>query len=101
MAPRLELHNLLEKILGSTNVYYQPPENIQMQYPAIVYYRDRIQTVNANNQPYKHDNRYHVVHIDRRPDSEVPDELAKLPMTRHTQVFTTDNLNHNVFRLYY
>lgn len=101
MAPRLELQNLLEALLGSRNVYFQPPENIQMNYPAIVYYRDRIAAEYGDNISYLKNNRYHVAHIDRSPDSEVPDKLAGLPMSSHSAAYTADNLNHNVFSIYY
>jgi len=33
MGTRLELQNLLENILGSRNVYFQPPENLKLNYP--------------------------------------------------------------------
>ena len=41
---RLELHEILCTILGSRNVYFQPPESIKMNYPAIVYGLDDMQT---------------------------------------------------------
>ena len=40
MARRLELQNLLANLLGTNNVYFQPPPTVQMEYPAIVYHRD-------------------------------------------------------------
>ena len=40
---REELHELLVSVLGSRNVYFQPPESIRMQYPAIVYARNNMQ----------------------------------------------------------
>ena len=30
MAPRLELDQILRDILGSANVYFQPPESVKM-----------------------------------------------------------------------
>ena len=42
MRTRLDLQKLLEKTLGSRNVYFQPPPNVQMEYPAIVYKRRKI-----------------------------------------------------------
>lgn len=101
MDRRLEFHEILKGVLGSENVYYQPPKNIQMQYPAIVYHRDRIESEYGNNLPYKKDNRYTVMYIDRRPDSVIPDKLADLPMSSHSAAYTADNLSHNVFSIYY
>ena len=37
MKTRLELDEELVKILGSKNVYFQPPESLKLNYPAIVY----------------------------------------------------------------
>ena len=34
MASRLELQSKFEELLGSRNVYYQPPESIKMSYTA-------------------------------------------------------------------
>ena len=40
MASRLELQDTLETILESRNVYFNPPESIKMNYPAIIYKLD-------------------------------------------------------------
>lgn len=101
MAPRLDLQELLVEILDSDNVYFQPPSNVQMKYPCIVYSRDSILAIYAENSPYKVDNRYSVTVIDRDPDSEIPDKIAKLPLCRHDRFYTADNLNHNVFTLFF
>jgi len=44
MAPRLELQEVLESLLGSRNVYFQPPLNLKMNYPCIIYKRDDAET---------------------------------------------------------
>ena len=49
MASRLNLHNELIKMLGTNNVYYQPPESIKMKYPAIVYSKSNIRSTFAND----------------------------------------------------
>lgn len=96
-----ELNDILQEILGSSNVYFQPPADIFMDYPAIVYQRDRIWTEYASNMPYAHRDRYQVTHISRNPVDSTPDKLKKLPMTRFMSYFTKDNLNHNVFSIYF
>lgn len=101
MGQRLELQNLLETILGSENVYFQPPANIQMQYPAIVYKLDDISTEFANNFPYQRSKRYQVTIIDRNPDTEIPERIAVLPMCLFSRRFVANNLNHDVFNLYF
>lgn len=98
---RLKLQSLLESILGSSNVYFQPPPNVRMQYPAIVYSHDDTQTTFANNAPYNHTKRYQVMVIDRNPDSAIPDKIAMLPKCRFSRFYTANNLNHEVFNLFF
>ncbi len=101
MAPRLQLQELLEFVLGSNQVYFQPPPTIQMKYPAIVYKRDYAETDFADNVPYRHMKRYQVTVIDRDPDSPVPDKLAVLPYCTFNRHYPASNLNHDVFNLYF
>lgn len=98
---RLSLQSLLETLAGSDNVYFQPPANVQMQYPAIVYERDAANTEFAGNSPYRYTKRYQVTVIDGNPDSDIPDKVARLPMCTFNRHFTADNLNHDVFDLYF
>lgn len=101
MAPRLALQALLEAIVGTDNVYFQPPSNVQIKYPCIVYKRDTAETVFADNNPYRYTKRYQVTVIDRNPDSDIPDKVAALPMCTMARFYTADNLNHDVFTLYF
>ena len=39
MASRLNLQDKLEEVLGSKQVYFQPPESLKLKYPCIVYSR--------------------------------------------------------------
>lgn len=101
MAQRLDLHNILIGILGSNNVYFQPPPSIDMQYPCIVYKRDFADTDFADNKPYKHVKRYQVTVIDANPDSDIPQKVAALPTCIFERFFTADNLNHDVYKLFF
>lgn len=101
MGSRLELQTLLEEVLGSRNVYFQPPSNIHMKYPAIVYSRGRIVNDYANDNVYRQSLSYELTVIDADPDSEIVTKISKLPMCRHDRHFKSDNLNHDVFTLYY
>lgn len=101
MASRLQLQTMLEQLLGSRNVYYNPPESIRMKYPAIVYSRDRIDTTRANNAVYSLHNGYSLTYIDEDPDNEMVDKIASLPRCRFDRSFVSDNLNHYTFTIYY
>lgn len=101
MGSRLELQNLLESILGSRNVYYQPPESIKIKYPAIIYSRNNIDNNFADDIVYMQNHTYQIIVIDANPDSEIVNKLSKLPMCRYNRHYTSDNLNHDVFILNY
>lgn len=100
MVQRLDFQEMLELLLGSPNVYFQPPSNLQLQYPCVIYHRDTADTAFAGNMPYRYTKRYLLTYIDRNPDSPFPDKLAKLPYCVFDRFYTADNLNHDVFRLY-
>lgn len=101
MDRRLLLQTLLEGILGSRNVYFQPPESVVLRYPAIVYNRDYQLSQHANNSPYHQRKRYQVTYIDQNPDSGVPDKLTSLPMSTFVRHFTAAQLNHDIIDLYF
>ena len=101
MGTRLELNALLKTLLGSNNVYFQPPSSISMSYPCIVYQRDYITTRFANNSPYLHKNRYKITVIDKDPDSSIPAKIGKLDMCSFDRHYVADNLNHDVYTLYF
>lgn len=101
MAQRSELQSLLESILDSEHVYFQPPTNVALIYPCIIYKRDLTQTDFADNGPYKRMKRYQVTVIDRDPDSAIPEKVADLPLCIFIRFYTVDNLNHDVFNLFF
>ena len=101
MATRFELQSKLEELLGNENVYYKPPESKKMEYPAIRYSKSKIESRNADNKKYSKLNRYELVVIDRKPDNEVIDKLLELPYCSHVQSYPSDNLQHDVFTLYF
>lgn len=101
MGRRLDLQGILETLIGTGNVYFQPPASIQMAYPCIVYERYIAITLFADDNPYTYRKCYQVTVIDQDPDSQIPDKVALLPLCRHNRFFVANNLNHDVFNLYY
>jgi hypothetical protein len=99
MAPRLQLHNLLETL--APHVYFQPPENLVIEYPCIIYGRDFVDTKFADNEPFNITKRYMVTVIDKDPDSEIPNKVAELPMSTFNRFYTADGLNHDVYQLFF
>lgn len=101
MNRREELHEILCEALGSRNVYFQPPESIKMKYPAIVYSRDDIDNSFANDSVYMQSLAYSVTVIDSDPDSEIVAKVSKLPRCQYDRHYKADNLNHDMFTIYY
>ena len=101
MANRLGLQQELEELLGSRQVYFQPPESIRMQYPAIVYDLDIITSNYANDGTYQMYDRYSIMLITRNPDDETIHKLGHLPKTRFERQFIADNLHHYVYKCYH
>lgn len=101
MGTRLELQTLLEQTLGSRNVYFQPPETLKISYPCIIYTRDYAVTKFADNNPYTHTKRYSVTVIDKNPDSLIPDMIASMPLSTFVRHYTADNLNHDIYNVYF
>ena len=99
MAQRLQLQSLLELI--TDNVYFQPPTNIGLEFPCIIYERDGSRPEFAENGLYLHTKRYMVTVIDRNPDSNLPDKVEELPLCTFDRFYTRENLNHYVFNLFF
>jgi len=101
MASRLKLQTELEELLGTRNVYFSPPASVKMQYPAIVYSLSNIDNAHADNSVYKQEYAYEITVIDRNPDSDIVKKVSRLPRCRFNRHYPSDNLNHDVFTIYY
>ncbi len=101
MNKRLELHDILVNLLGNRNVYFQPPSTVKIQYPCIVYARNTIKTTHADDLPYNNKTCYTVTVIDTNPDSMINAKIGNLPLCKFSRHYTADNLNHDVYNVYY
>lgn len=102
MASRLQLQERLEEVLGTNNVYYQPPENVKMVYPCVVYEQYTTYNPHADDLTYLYWPGYQVTVIDEDPESYMKDALiANFPMCRWNRHFVSDNLNHDIYIIYY
>lgn len=102
MASRLKLQEELETLLGTRNVYFQPPNNIRIQYPCIIYNLNRIESEQADNKNYLNFKSYTIMIITDDPDSSLPEKvLETFPKSRFDRQYKSDNLYHNVVSIYY
>lgn len=99
---RLALQMILETLLGSRNVYFQPPENLKIKYPCIVYELSKIEAIKANNEIYRTYKLYTITIIHSDPDNTLKDEiLNEFMYCTFDRSFKVDNLYHYVYDLYY
>ena len=101
MDRRLELHEILCGFLGSRNAYYNPPESVKMEYPAIKYSKKAIPAKYASNRIYSRMTGYELIVISKTPDNEVINKLMELPYISYDRQYKADNLNHDVLTLYF
>lgn len=100
MASRLKLQDKLEALLGTKNVYYQPPSN-GMQYPAIRYSLSDIDIKHADDTAYFKTRCYEIIVISKTPDHPVIEKILELPHSRFSRHYVADGLNHDVLTLYF
>ena len=109
MGRRIQFQKKLESFKGLaidpiTNrpaVYFQHPESVKMNYPAIVYGLDNIKNTYANGGVYLSQRSYSVTVIDPNPDSPIVGMVAALPTCRFNRHYERDNLNHDVFTIFF
>lgn len=101
MSSRRDLHEDLCGLLGSNNVYFQPPPSLRIQYPAIVYSLDSFKISHANDMKYRKFKRYKLTYIDADPDNEMVEKLlTEIPFCSFDRHFKSDNLNNYIFTIY-
>ena len=102
MASRLKLHERLKEILGTKNVYFQPPASYKLNYPCILYKVTNADISYADDLTYRYTRRYQVTLITKDPDSElidlIPRSLRHCIFANH---YVSNNLNHYVYDLYF
>ena len=101
MGNRIDLHNKFVEILESKNVYYQPPESQKMEYTAIKYSLNDVESRYANNAKYSLFNRYDVIVIGRLPNDKIIQKLLELPYSSFDRHYVSDGLNHDLLTIYF
>ena len=101
MGTRLELQTLLESIQGVSKVYFQPPENLKLVYPCIVYELSGDSVIHADNVKYLRKKAYTLTVIDRNPDSQIAEEVSKLELCKFERTFSSSNLVHFKYKIYF
>lgn len=98
---RVELHHKLVSMLGSNNVYFDPPENFKLQYPCIVYYLEGLADSSADNQVYRRMRRYSLTYITPIAEDPFAEELADIRYCTLNRPYTVSDLYHWAYTLFY
>ena len=97
---RLTLHEALVDFLGSSNVYYQPPESVKLKYPCIIYELNRIDGVPADNLQYLKNKKYTITIVHKDADSTMPDDILNyFKYIQFDRPYKSDNLYHEVYTI--
>lgn len=95
-----DLLYLLRQAVQHDRVYFQPPENLKIGYPAIVFHLSNIEIDHASDAPYKGTKEYSVTLITKDPEPDVIDEILKIPYSSLDTTYISDGMNHFVFTVY-
>ena len=98
-----DLQAALQELMGeNVKVYFQPPENLKLKYPCVVFDRTTALINYADNTSYQVTKRYTVTLISKTADNEeLLDKLLNFPMSTYDRQFINENLVHDVFSVYY
>lgn len=114
---RSELQHILEEIFsifseadGFQHVYFQPGANITIHYPCVIYKRDGSRPLYADNKKYLENWSYMLDIADYDPigsrinaegTKTIIDAISELPRCSYIRHYVMDNINHDVFKIYY
>ena len=95
-----DLLHILRQAVQHDRVYFQPPENLKIGYPAVIFHLSKIEIDRASDVPYKGAREYSVTLITKDPEPDVIDEILKIPYSSLDTTYISDGMNHFVFTVY-
>ena len=98
---RVELDRILRSTLGTTNVYFDPPESFKLKYPCIVYSLEGHNEVFADGSQYYRLKRYSILYITRDADDPMVEKLDDLEYCHLSRAYTSDGLFHYAYEIYF
>lgn len=98
---RRVIQSKLEALLGSGHVYFQPPENVKIAYPAFVYERAKPDIKRADNSAYLYTHCFSITYIRKDNGDDLPEMIVRaFDLCSEDRTFISNNLYHTVFKLY-
>ena len=90
------IYTLLTEIVGE-NVYFNPPPNLTIKYPCVVYSINDILNKNASDKVYKQNIKYDCTLISKNVDDPLLKELSKINTFKYSRHYVADGLHHYAF----
>lgn len=98
---RADLDRILRTTLGTSNVYFDPPESFKLKYPCIIYSFEGNADMHADNKTYYRYKRYSMLYITQNADDQMADTLSDLSFCKLARSYTANNLYHYAFEIFY
>lgn len=101
MKTKEEVGDLLEGVLGNSNVYFQPPTNIKLKYPCMVYKFVTPKVDRAGNMPYIVTGHWEVHHMYKDPDNSLVEKmLFASPFVAHDNNIVSEGVYNDYYTIY-
>lgn len=101
MRSRLDMQEYLQQLLGSKNVYFQPPEGMRISYPAFIYNPSKRGDRFANNSRYLKRRSYFVQYVSPTYDERFVESILDQDYCSFDRYFAKDDLHHFNFTMFY
>lgn len=98
MMTRIEMQELLEGIIGNSNVYFQAPPNVGMKYPAILYSFENFDRRDADNKPYILSGRWQITHMYKSIKNDLKEKfIFEIPNCSFDRRIVTDGIYNDYY----
>lgn len=101
MDHRNEISEKLHTLPVNDEIHFQPPEDVKLVYPCIIYSFDGFRTFHGNDGKYLLREEYTVTHIYQDPIEELHSTILSLfNYVSYDRGYIADNLYHDVYSVF-
>lgn len=95
-----EVKSILDNVSEDLEVYYQPPANYKINYPAIIFNKTGGGYDFADDEVYSKQMEYDVKVIYKNPNEDFEESMSNIQFCSPTRSFVSNGLYHDVYKLY-
>ena len=99
-----KLRDSLYSLGITSNVYYNPPSSVSMNFPCFRFNENNTYSIRADNKAYLNTRRWLITYIttdEEEVETVIDKMLGYFQMCNNESVYKADNLVHIVFNLYF